>query len=120
MKILNLTQHKASPEQLAQGVVDHEFGDWLTEKLTFDSLPAVEAVLARASEIATKVAVEGPTDIYKVMVGGAPFFMVPLEDALTDRGFTVLYAFSKRVSVESPDGVKTSKFVHEGFVEGTL
>lgn len=54
------------------------------------------------------------------MVGGAPFFMAPLEAALRAVNIIPVYAFSKRESVEEkqPDGSvkKTQVFKHAGFV----
>lgn len=54
------------------------------------------------------------------MIGGAPYFMAPLETALEWRGIIPLYAFSKRECHEkrNPDGSvsKTMVFRHEGFV----
>lgn len=54
------------------------------------------------------------------MIGGAPFFMGILEDMLTRHGFSPMYAFSKRVVLETKndDGTvtKTSDFKYEGFV----
>jgi len=53
------------------------------------------------------------------MIGGAPFFMSYLEEALRYRGLTPVYAFSQRESVEQvidDKTVKTSVFVHKGFI----
>jgi hypothetical protein len=55
------------------------------------------------------------------MIGGAPYLMSELEQALFERGITPLYAFSKRESVEevtdSGETVKKTVFKHLGFVE---
>ena len=55
-----------------------------------------------------------------VMIGGAPWFMSSLELALIKEGFTPIYAFSERVSVDVPqeDGSvkKTNEFKHVGFI----
>ena len=55
------------------------------------------------------------------MIGGAPFFMGPLERALRENGITPLYAFSKReaADIKQADGSikKTQIFRHVGFVE---
>jgi len=55
------------------------------------------------------------------MIGGAPFLMSALEDALVIAGITPLYAFSVRESVEAEqaDGSvrKVAVFRHLGFVE---
>jgi hypothetical protein len=54
----------------------------------------------------------------KAMIGGAPFFMPVLAQMLLRRfGIKAVYAFSKRVAVDGPDGTKTSVFKHMGFVD---
>ncbi len=57
----------------------------------------------------------------KVMIGGAPYLMGPLETALKKDGFIPLYAYSERVGVETnnPDGTvsKRFEFKHLGFYE---
>jgi hypothetical protein len=54
------------------------------------------------------------------MIGGAPFLMGPLETALRARGFSPVYAFSVRESVERTTATgaveKTATFRHAGFV----
>jgi len=117
--ILNLTQHAATAEQLAAGVVDLIGEDLVSMKsmLTFVGLPSAETVYDRAYEVA-KLAQSH--DAESVMIGGAPFFMGALERALQKVGIKPLYAFSERVSVEKViDGivVKTNEFKHIGFVE---
>lgn len=119
MAILNLTQHAATAEQVAQGVIDLTGNDLATMKalLTFDSLPSAETVHDRAYEVAKLAQVH---DVESVMIGGASFFMGALERALQKRGIKPLYAFSERVSVEkivSGVVVKTNEFKHIGFVE---
>jgi hypothetical protein len=58
---------------------------------------------------------------WKVMIGGAPWFMSALEKALVANGFKPVYAFSERVSVDHhlPDGSvkKVNEFRHVGFIE---
>jgi hypothetical protein len=55
------------------------------------------------------------------MIGGAPYLMGALEKALRECGFTPVYAFSKRESIDQPqpDGSvrKVAVFRHLGFVE---
>lgn len=56
---------------------------------------------------------------YKVLIGGVPFLMRPLEEALERYGLVPVYAFSKRKSQEKmEDGkvIKTQVFEHLGFV----
>jgi len=149
MRILNLTQHPASPEQREAGVYDlpetpqkwSEYTrDYLSGWLTFphpygpvreeESLPPTrDDVETHADVIAEMVLSIGhPNDmdfrVTHVMIGGAPFLMAPLEKALRERGITPLYAFSRRESVEEllPDGSvrKTPVFHPLGFVEGVF
>ena len=55
------------------------------------------------------------------MIGGAPYLMSALENALMAVGIKPLYSFSERVSMEETiaDGTvrKTNVFRHVGFVE---
>ena len=137
--ILNLTQHAATPEQVAAGVVDAnpELLEQLQKLLTFETLPEGFEVKFRAEDIA-ELAVEwakaqgtqnagsehfsgrtptGP----RTMIGGAPFLMAELEQALVLQNIRPVFAFSQRVSVEvkTESGVvKTSEFRHLGFVAG--
>ena len=120
MFILNLTQHIATPAQISTGVKDLEPEDQkiLQSLLTFEELPSYEELQFRAAEI-TRFALK-----YKaktVMIGGAPYLMGALEHKLKSRAIQPVYAFTKRISSESinSDGavVKTTRFIHEGFVE---
>lgn len=122
--IINLTQHNATPEQLTAGVVDvpAELKAELTTLITFNTLPTKEEL----NEVAMKVAAMAVictqnTDAPAAMIGGAPFFMAPLEMALRHYGIKPLYAFSERVSEEqgTSDGSirKVNIFKHKGFVE---
>lgn len=131
--ILNLTQHQATNEQVEAGVVDlpKELQGELKNLLTFEEIPSVKEMRERAKEISNLLKEtpwghyddEGhPTVSFRVMIGGAPFFMGILATEL-EMNFmaTVVYAFSKRVAVEDPEtGVKTSVFKHEGFIPHTL
>lgn len=119
LRIVNLTQHSASSEQMDAGVFNLEGRelDNLRCYLTFDSLPSAHEVERRADSIAEIARRSGAQ---YAMIGGAPFLMSALESALMERGITPLYAFSRRVAVEEslPDGSvkKTTVFRHEGFV----
>lgn len=120
--ILNLTQHRATPEQIAAGVVDlSDSSDraLLQSALTFNEAPEEADLLARSESIARMVT-EHPDRPRSAMIGGAPYFMRPLENALWYWGIRPLYAFSVRESVERalPDGTveKTAVFRHAGFV----
>lgn len=123
-KILNLTQQDATPEQVAAGVVDPspELKEKIRRALTFDYLPTGEELVHRAGALA-RMAAEGCKRIgcRKVMIGGAPYFMNPLVEALYDWHLLPLFAFSRRVVEETrnDDGSveKRSVFRHEGFVQ---
>lgn len=120
MKILNLTQHAATPEQISAGVVDLETAErrsHLQGLLTFSSLPSIEDVEQRAKMIA-RLAKDGPCE--RAMIGGAPYLMAPLERELLRIGITPVYAFSVRDTAEErqPDGSvrKVNVFRHAGWV----
>lgn len=128
--IINLTQHVATSEQIAQGVVDLPASERaaLQDLLTFGELPTAAEVSARAAEIAELAAYngmsgdEGDSPMPEAaMIGGAPFLMGALERALKIVGITAVYAFSVRESVDQPqpDGsvIKVAIFRHAGFVE---
>ena len=117
-KILNLTQHPASKEQKESGVFEPEDKERVKEILTFSEIPAKLMLEIKAISLMMIAKREGATT---VMIGGAPFFMSALESALINEDIHVLYAFSKRESIETtlPSGevVKKSMFKHVGFVE---
>lgn len=119
MTIINLTQHSATNEQIEAGVVNQptEFDQQqLTSLLTFTSIPTKEEIGRRAKAIA-----ELAVGYEAALIGGAPYLMGALENALKDIGVKPLYSFSERVSVEKPgsDGsvVKTNVFKHVSFIE---
>jgi hypothetical protein len=98
--------------------------------LTFEEIPTKEEIESRATKLAEIAVSEasmyaGDTDnkiwITRVMIGGAPYLMGALENAVRECGFTPVYAFSKRESVDQPqpDGSvrKIAVFRHLGFVE---
>jgi hypothetical protein len=105
--IMNLTQHAASPEQQAAGVIDlpDAARDLLVRLLTFEDLPKAADIEVRAAAIARLA-----TDLWReweagrapaqthlsrcVMIGGAPYLMSALERALALQGFKAIYAFS--------------------------
>jgi hypothetical protein len=130
-KIINLTQHKATQEQIEAGVIDlpEEARAKLQKLLTFDDFPDNDILEKRTNSIYELVAsvvlkeniVSGESyddDLRKhnlsFMIGGAPFLMNHLEKELNYVG-QVLYAFSRREVIEV-DNVKTSIFKHVGFV----
>lgn len=120
--ILNLTQHQATAEQAAAGVCDlpADKRASLAKAMTFASLATIGKDMGAAVSLAVDLAREAGATA--AMIGGAPFFMPPLEAALRKAGITPLYAFSLRESVEEtlPDGTvrKAAIFRHLGFVPG--
>jgi hypothetical protein len=141
MSIINLTQHAATPEQVAAGVFDlpPSLRGRLSALLTFDTIPSAEEIKARAHDIALLAAAladghdraeevggevdENDTGAFALhaMIGGAPYLMAPLEAALSEVGIEPLYAFSVRETEEQkqPDGSvrKVTVFRHAGFVK---
>ena len=123
-KILNLTQHNATAEQMAAGVYDlsaDKIGE-LRKALTFDFLPTENEIWERAEIIATIAGEEKvKTGAKTAMIGGAPYLMRALVSCLALKGITPLYSFSQRQSEESTDSngnvVKTAVFRHVGFIE---
>ena len=122
--IVNLTQHPATPAQMTAGVEDvpADLRKNLVAGLTFDRLPTVQEVCRAVDRLVEMVdLVNADHDIDAVMIGGAPFLMMPLTVALRRRGYRVVFAFSARDSVETinADGTvsKSSVFRHAGFVE---
>jgi hypothetical protein len=119
MKIVNLTQHSATPDQIQSGVMNLQGDDLsiLKNLLTFVDLPDKSTIVERANQIADLAVKSGAS---RAMIGGAPFLMGALESALKARGVQPLYAFSKREVVETvnDDGSvsKTAVFRHLGFV----
>lgn len=115
--IVNLTQHAATAEQKAAGVVEPADKALVQALITFDELPSAGEIRRRADELAQLAKAAG---VEVAMIGGAPFFMAPLEKSLRAAGVKPVYAFSKRESVDEKqaDGSvkKTQVFRHAGFV----
>lgn len=131
--IINATQHLPTTAQREAGVeaLWPEHRKELQKLLTFETLPSSMEVSARAHQVAQffnelpEVQQAREWGLIPVaMIGGAPFFMAPLEIAFAHLGIPVVYAFSTRESVESqlPDGTvyKQNIFRHAGFVPGTM
>lgn len=121
MKIVNLTQHQATQDQLENGVVelDPTAKEWLTSMLTFDKLPTVDDIEHRASAVARNTRMLGYD---KAMIGGALWLMSSLEKHLKINNVQPLYAFSVRESIETINGdgyyvTKRGMFKHIGFIE---
>lgn len=121
--IVNLTQHKATPEQIEYGVRDLpvDLYEELVVALTFDNLPKRGDLRGRALKIAS-LAITALGDAECAMIGGPQYLMPYLERSLQAKGITPLYEFTKslrKVKARSDGTVeKTIIFQHQGFVEG--
>jgi hypothetical protein len=130
-EIINLTQHQATPEQRATGVADlpEYLRKEVSQVITFDEIPSPEEMKIRAQQVVgifrrgqDVLSQEGTIPVgISAMIGGAPFFMRPLEEALLADGVEPVYAFSRRESADQPqsDGTvkKVAVFRHTGFVK---
>lgn len=135
--ILNITQHAASAEQKAAGTVDHAepAAADLKQLLTFNKQPTEQQIEDRADTIADLARTHlleigeridipsgGGASINRIrcMIGGAPFLMPVLTQAVRSRGLVPVCAFSRREGVDEvqADGsvIKRSVFRHLGFV----
>ena len=130
MVILNLTQHKATEEQIKDGVIDfqEDYNTKLKELLTFNDIPDCKEVQERADEVVKLVEEFLLDDLSPVkdevksiksikdekermkeykklnigfMIGGALFLMKPLIERLNCIG-TPMFAFTKRITEEIP------------------
>lgn len=125
--IINLTQHAATSEQLAAGVVDLDASQkaYVSNLLTFVGLPTMAEVQDRAATLAAFCCIFADAEAEEgeevcAMIGGAPFLMAALESELKSSDIKPCYAFSERVSEEQAqeDGSvrKVNVFKHVGFV----
>ena len=116
MTIYNLTQHNITAEQESAGVVElNEIcKSEVRAYLTFNSIPSKKQIQENARRLVASLLTYHPKT-QKVLIGGAPFFMSALEQALKAKGLEAVYAFTQR-TVEEKDGVKKSVFKHEGFI----
>lgn len=116
--IFNLTQHQPTPEQVGAGVLPTT--KEVQDLLTFGTLPTREEILDRAAAL-TDLVVMAEMPFGKVMIGGAPYLMGPLAEALGRAGYYPVFSFTERVSVETANGdgtvTKTNVFKHVGWVE---
>ena len=127
-RIINLTQHYATKDQIVAGVIDlpEDLREELVRRLTFDELPgqgeAQQRAACLAGDLTEWLASADIVGIDTVMIGGAPYLMCPLERYLTDEGYTPVYAYSQRETYEEKqdDGSvrKIAVFRHGGFVQG--
>ena len=119
MKILNLTQHLSTEEQVEAGVIEPESKEYIQKLLTFDEIPSKQEIRKRARQLAGYAKLTFKGERGKAMIGGAPFLMSELEYWLRNNKIEPVYAFSKRVSVEKKVNgqiIKTNVFKHIGFV----
>ena len=123
--IINLTQHKATPDQIQAGVVDlpDDLRAGVCDLLTFDTAPIGVMMVQRAEgllEIIREAQKLPGSATRRVMIGGAPFFMSTLEVILLEADLIPVYAFSRRESEDQPqaDGSvrKVQIFRHAGWV----
>ena len=105
MKTLNMTQHPATPEQLAAGVVDPspEAREEISALMTFEKIPSADEI-ARRAELLAEIACcydltesdDGLGEDFPdaAMIGGsALWLMSSLERELLVRGLVPRYAF---------------------------
>ncbi|MDR1008039.1 MAG: hypothetical protein LBL65_05695 [Campylobacteraceae bacterium] len=123
MKILNLTQHLATKEQKEQRVIDlpDDMRKELCALLTFDTLEEALNAEKRAKDIMWFVSEHYDlSNIFAVMIGGAPFLIKYLEAELALYDLQPLHAFTQRIVLERQNDegtiTKQSMFKHIGFV----
>jgi hypothetical protein len=119
IKMLNLTQHPATPAQKEDGVVDLEGEEleYLRKCITFNTLPSLEQLEKNSIDLA-KIAREKGYE--NVLIGGACYFMPVLDNTLKRFGIKPYYAYSKRNAVDKMvDGkiITEYTFEHEGFLK---
>jgi len=121
--MINLTQHLATTDQLADGVVNLSEiqRQSLIALLSFDELPEPSDTQKRAKAIAAIAKYHNAT---AALIGGALWLMPALIKSLTAESIEPYYAFSKRVTQEDrlSDGTiqKVTYFRHSGFILATL
>ena len=117
MAILNLTQHRATPAQMEDGIenVPSRLAEQLERLLTFPADYSLTDLVANAKALA-KLAHDLRYDA--AMIGGLPSLMSHLERELIALDISVGYARTERVSVDQPqvDGStkKVSTFRYAG------
>ena len=120
-RIYNLTQHKATPDQVVAGLIDapEDIRSKLQEALTFEEMPLLGDIYDHTMRV-VYLTLSWVPKYSKVMIGGAPYMMSLLQNQLVQHHYVPVYAFSKRISEDQVvDGIvkKVSTFKHEGFVE---
>lgn len=120
MKIYNLTQHELTEEQKKDGIIElpAALSERVRSLLTFETLPTRAEIEERAQQLAELAAGEGAEG---AMLGGVPFLMSALQNALQQRSIRTFFAFSRRrcTEVHTADGnvEKRCLFCYEGLVE---
>lgn len=114
----NLTQHPATPEQIAAGVTEPADKSAVQAALTFAALPDAADIDRRVAALLTAAVASGETS---AMIGGAGYLVGPLALALAEAGIPAYHAFSARESTEQVDPAtgatrKVAVFRHAGFV----
>ena len=118
-KAVNLTMHKATPDQVEAGIFDleGEAREQLLALLDFAEPPTAWEVRTRAADIADLAVATGAE---RAMIGGALWLMHPLAVALLARGIFPAFAFTRRETVEQEqaDGTvrKVAVFRFAGWV----
>ena len=137
--IINLTQHEMTGDQYKlnnEDLVEIKFkpyngtsrgsADYIKKLLNFSNMPSKKEIITRAIDLAAYASgllnqAKNKDDKLFALIGGAPYLMGPLEEALKQEGIQPLYAFSQRESVETKnaDGsvTKTAIFRHIGYIE---
>lgn len=137
--VINLTQHEMTGDQYKyndENLVEIKFKpyngtslgspDYVKRLLNFNAKPDKKEIISRAIALAAYASgllnqAKNDGDRLYALIGGAPYLMAPLEEALKQEGITPLYAFSQRESIETvnADGtvVKTAVFKHKGYIE---
>lgn len=112
MKIVNFTLRAATPEQLAEGVIEVSDEDRLRihELFKFQYVPDAYEVTVRARLLAQ---LAESYDAGYVLVDGPPFLMVALDIALRALNVYPLYALSKKEITKTirPDGTVVEQSV---------
>ena len=122
IKIVNLTQHIATADQVKAGVVEPtaEQKAVIVSALNFSEIPNVHDMKIKSDELASIMSQYDPdlSGDVKFMIGGAPYLMAALVDWAPV--YEMVFAFSERISEEQhmPDGSvrKVNVFKHQGFI----
>lgn len=119
-RILNLTSHTPTPEQIAKGVVQprEEIFSCHKDMLTFETIPSEKILRLTALVMAEHAKAEG----FKYAMIDGPSYLIPhLVKELKEMGVTPLFSSTEKVSIEEPqlDGSvqKTDIFKHVKFTE---